>query len=145
MKKVLILGLVLIIGSVLLFVEILAPGENGNSNKFYHVTLADPKLYVNGLFVDNFEIESGDYQFKFIPSGDSPRLLTISLTSDTFSYSEDFILKGTAHETEISVYYTWEYTGNKNVKIPIKQNLEIGIDPHDNLLGPVSVDLVQNS
>ena len=28
----------------------------------YHITLADPKLYKNGTFTDNFTIQKGTYQ-----------------------------------------------------------------------------------
>ena len=56
-------------------------------------------------------------------------------------YFEDFILEGTPHETGISTYYTWEYSGNHLILIPEDQTLTITIDPNGNLLGPVSVDI----
>ena len=106
----------------------------------YHITLADPKLYKNGIFTDNFKIQKGTYQFGFVPNGDSPQKLSISLKGN-FSYSEDFILQGTLHNTGISSYYTWDYLGNKVIEVPQYQEIQISINPHGDVLGSVSVDL----
>jgi hypothetical protein len=108
----------------------------------YHVTLADPKLYKNGTFTDNFKIQKGTYQFSFVPNGDSPQNLSISLKGN-FSYDEDFSLQGTLHNTGISSYYTWDYFGNKIIDIPQDQEIQIKINPHDSILGSVSVDLIK--
>ena len=118
-------------------------GENQiDENTVFHITLASPENYENGVFTDSFQIEEGDYEFDFVPNGDSPKILSISLQGDTFSFSEDFELEGTPHETGISVYYTWDYLGKKNLTIEENQQLRIQIDPHNNLLGPVSIDLI---
>ena len=109
----------------------------------YHVTLADPKLYTDGIFTDTFEIQEGTYQFSFVPNGDSQQTLSIDLKGATFSFSEDFQLEGTSHETGISTYYTWDYLGKKVIQIPDDQELQIVINPRDNLLGSVSVDLTR--
>ena len=109
----------------------------------YHVTLADPKLYANGIFTDTFEIQEGTYQFSFVPNGDSPQTLSIDLKGATFSFSEDFQLEGTSHETVISTYYTWDYLGKKVIQVPDDQELQIVINPRGNLLGSVSVDLTR--
>ena len=106
----------------------------------YHITLADPKLYKNGIFTDNFKIQKGTYQFGFVPNGDSPQKLSISLKGN-FSFSEDFILQGTLHNTGISSYYTWDYLGNKVIEVPQYQEIQISINPHGDVLGSVSVDL----
>lgn len=106
----------------------------------YHVTLADPKLYSNGIFTDNFKIQKGTYQFSFVPNGDSPQNLSISLKGN-FSYNEDFSLQGTLHNTGISSYYTWDYLGSKIIEIPQDQEIQIKINPHGSILGSVSVDL----
>ncbi len=109
----------------------------------YHVTLADPKLYTNEIFADAFEIQKGTYQFRFVPSGDSPQMLSIALKGATFSFAENFELQGTPHDTGISTYYTWDYNGTKEIQVPEDQQLEIVINPHGNLLGSVSVDLIK--
>ncbi|MEX1995891.1 MAG: hypothetical protein WD884_00740 [Nitrosopumilaceae archaeon] len=109
----------------------------------YHVTLADPKLYTDGIFTDTFEIQKGTYQFSFVPNGDSPQTLSIDLKGATFSFSEDFQLEGTSHETGISTYYTWDYLGKKVIQVPDDQELQIVINPRGNLLGSVSVDLTR--
>ena len=79
----------------------------------YHITLADPKLYKNGIFTDNFKIQKGTYQFGFVPNGDSPQKLSISLKGN-FSFSEDFILQGTLHNTGISSYRGSAVPGNSD-------------------------------
>ena len=109
----------------------------------YHVTIADPKLYTNEIFTDTFAIQKGPYQFSFVPNGDSPETLSIALKGPTFSFAEDFQLNGTLHDTGISSYYTWEYIGKKEIQVPEDQQLQIVIDPHGNLLGSVSVDLIK--
>ena len=109
----------------------------------YHVTLADPKLYTDGIFTDTFEIQKGTYQFSFVPNGDSPQALSIDLKGAAFSFSEDFQLEGTSHETGISTYYTWDYLGKKVIQVPGDQELQIVINPRGNLLGSVSVDLTR--
>jgi len=109
----------------------------------YHMTLADPKLYTDGIFTDTFKIQKGTYQFSFVPNGDSPQTLSIDLKGATFSFGEDFQLEGTSHETGISTYYTWDYLGKKVIQVPDDQELQIVINPHSNLLGSVSVDLTK--
>jgi hypothetical protein len=113
------------------------------SNIAYHITLADPTLYKNGIFTDSFKIQNGTYHFGFVPSGDSPQNLSISLKGENFSFNEDFILSRTIHNTGISSYYTWDYTGKKSVEITQDQQVQIIINPHGNLIGSVSVDLIK--
>ena len=117
-------------------------GEIEDKNIF-HVTLANPENYEDGIFTDSFEIEEGTYAYRFVPNGDSPQILTISLSGESIRYLANFTLKGTPHETSFSTYYTWEYSGNIGIIIPQKQEVEITIDPNGNLLGPVSVDIIK--
>lgn len=109
----------------------------------YHVTIGDPKLYTNEIFTDTFEIQNGTYQFSFVPNGDSPKILSIALKGATFSFAEDFQLNGTLHDTGISTYYTWDYLGKKEIQVLKDEQLQIVINPHGNLLGSVSVDLIK--
>lgn len=123
-------------------------GIQGNQNenekeRVFHVTLASPDNYENGVFTDIFQIEEGDYEFGFVPNGDSPEIMTIFLKGESFSFSEKFSLVGTPHETGVSTYFTWDYSGIKKIQIPKQQELEIIIDPNGNLLGPVSVDIIR--
>jgi hypothetical protein len=132
-----------IIAAVIIAIAIAVSLQPKNeTNIAYHVTLADPKLYNNGIFTDNFKIQKGTYQFGFVPSGDSPQNLSISLKGN-FSYNEDFSLQGTLHNTGISSYYTWDYLGNKAIEVPQDQEIQIKINSHGSILGSVSVNLIK--
>jgi hypothetical protein len=112
----------------------------------FHVTLADPVMYENGVFTDSFEIEGGSYQFGFVPNGDSPQTLTISLSGPNHYSSEKFVLNSEFHETGISQYYTWSYIGDKESTIEISsQQVQITINPHEDYNGSVSVFLKKQS
>ncbi|MFQ5572969.1 MAG: hypothetical protein ACE5EJ_01825 [Nitrosopumilaceae archaeon] len=117
--------------------------EEKNTDNIFHVTLAEPTMYENGVFTDSFEIEEGSYQFGFVPNGDSPQTLTISLSGPNYYSMEKFVLHSVSHDTGISQYYTWSYVGDEQVtiKIPFSQEVQITIDPHENYNGPVSVFL----
>jgi hypothetical protein len=112
-------------------------------NEAYHIRLADSRLYQDGIFSDSFFVKNGTYEFRFVPNGDSPQILSISLKGESYSFSEDFELQGIAHETGISTYYTWTYLGENKVEVPQDETLQIIINPHGNTLGPVSVYLVK--
>jgi hypothetical protein len=134
----------IVVGIVtVLAVLVLMPSEKSERQEIYHARLADPKLYTDGIFTDTFAIEKGTYQFRFVPNGDSPQILSIALRGDAFSFSEDFELEGTPHETGISTYYTWKYLGQDTIEVSEGQELQIIIDPHGNTLGPVSVYLIK--
>jgi hypothetical protein len=140
-KKILIIPVVLIIIVIVLsFNQV----DKKNINIVFHITLADPDLYKNGIYSNTFTMNKGDYLFKFIPNGDSPQSLTILLKGENYDFSENFKLKGTLHQTGISEYYTWDYDGQKTISIPIQQVITIEINPNGNELGPVSVDIVEN-
>lgn len=117
-----------------------------NTESVFHVTLADPTMYENGIYTNSFEIERGSYQFGFVPNGDSPQKLTISL-SGTDYHIEEFVLNSKSHETGISQYYTWNYVGDEDATIQISstQQVQITINPHENYNGPVSVFLKKQS
>ena len=112
-------------------------------NTVFHVTLADPKLYEDGIYSNTFKIKKGAYVFRFVPSGDSPRTLTILLNGENFHFFEDFVLKGMLHERGISEFFTWEYEGENRIKVTEDTELEITIDPHQNIMGPVSIELIE--
>jgi len=114
------------------------------TNILFHITLADPDLYVNGVYTEKFTLEKGEYLFRFVPNGSSPKILSITLSGDTFDYSEDFKLIGTPHQTGISEYFTWDYDGQKNIFVLEMQELSITINPNTETLGSVSVDILEN-
>ncbi len=139
MKKIIyVVAIVLVALAIGLSLE-----PNSKKSVIFHVTLADPKLYVNEIFSDSFTIQKGTYQFSFVPNGDSPETLSISLKGTTFSFAEDFQLNGTLHDTGISTYYTWDYFGKKEIQVLEDQPLQIVINPNGNLHGSVSVDLIK--
>jgi len=114
------------------------------NNILFHVTLADPNLYVDGVYTEVFSLETGEYFFRFVPNGSSPEILSITLNGDTFDFSEDFKLIGIPHQTEISEYFTWKYDGQKNILISEIQEVTITINPNGKILGSVSVDILEN-
>jgi len=143
MKKVIYVGVVIAVVIAIVGLSVELKSEKSEKRVVYHITLADPKLYTDGIFTDIFEIQKGTYQFSFVPNGDSPQTLSIALKGATFSFAEDFQLQGTPHETGISTYYTWDYLGKKEVQLPEDQQLQVVINPHGNLLGSVSLDLAK--
>ena len=140
-KKIIIIPLVLIIVVMALSFN---QTDKKNSNVIFHVTLADSDLYKNGIYSNTFTVNKGNYLFKFVPNGDSPQLLSISLKGEDYNFSENFKLNGTLHQTGISEYYTWDYDGEKVISIPDKQLISIEINPNGNVLGPISVDVIKN-
>jgi len=136
-----VIGIVILIGFFGLYFDV------NKTDDVFHVTLADPAMYENGVFTDSFEIEEGSYQFGFVPNGDSPQTLTISLSGANHYYIENFVLNSESHETGISQYYTWSYTGDEEsiIEISSSQQVQITINPHENYNGPVSVFLKKQS
>ena len=85
------------------------------------------------------------YKFEFVPMGDSPERLKISVGG---VFSELFVLEKTLVDTGISKYYTWEYVGKENVHISNQQcpnqktcNYDITVERFGNLEGSVSISL----
>lgn len=116
-------------------------GTGDDSDVLFQVTLADSAQYSAGVYMGEFTAPPGKYLLRFVPNGDSPQYLTITISSSAFSFTEQFKLHGTIHDTGISEYYTWEYIGNSQVDIPSEQQVRITINPHGNIMGPVSVSL----
>ena len=108
----------------------------------FHVRLAEPELYKNGVYSESFVLERGMYEFRFTPNGDSPRSLSITLIGNLVLFSEDYVLKGTPHETDISLYYTWDYEGVRKIQVLEDQQVDIKINPNGNLAGSVSVEII---
>jgi len=138
---------ILIIIPIILIIIVIGLSFNSsgkiNNNTIFHVTLADPNLYKNGMYSNTFTINEGNYVLKFIPNGDSPQSLNILLKGENYDFSENFKLNGTLHKSGISEYYTWDYDGQKEITIPSSQNIQIEINPNGNVLGSVSVYIIE--
>jgi hypothetical protein len=141
-KKIIIIFIVTIIG--ILLVNFSSDKFEKINNTVFHVTLADPDLYINGVYAGKFTIDKGQYSFRFVPNGSSPETLSITINGKNFDYSENFKLQSTLHETEISEYFTWEYEGRKIIEISEIQEVSIIINPNRNVMGSVSVDILEN-
>lgn len=140
MKKIavgVIIAAVLI--GLIIFLRISNDFSSKEADFVFHVRLADPEIYKNGVYQEILDLPPGKYKFKFIANGDSPQILSISLKGKDFSFSEDFKLEGIAHTTPISEYFTWNYLGKDTIETSDWQSLEVTIDPHGNLQGSVSV------
>ena len=108
-------------------------------------------------------LEGGTYKIGFVPMGDSPAKIDLTIKGKwTESYrlepswgtifSEEFVLKKSLVDTGISKYYTWEYIGQKYVQIPELEGkipssdepiYEIIINRYGNLEGSVSISLTK--
>jgi len=137
-----IIPMVIVVAVVLLSFS--SDETSKENNILFHVTLADPDLYVDGVHTEVFSLEKGEYFFRFVPNGSSPEILSITLNGDTFDFSEDFKLIGIPHQTDISEYFTWKYHGEKNILISEMQEVSITINPNGKTLGSVSVDILEN-
>jgi len=135
--------ILIILGVVILGASLSMNSEEKEDNEVFHITLADPELYTNGIYTNNFTIESGTYFFRFVPNGSSPEILSIKLSGQNYSFIENFNLKGIPHESETSKYFTWEYQGEKNVTIDSMQEITIVINSNGNVMGSVSVDIIK--
>ena len=109
----------------------------------FHITLADPELYANGVYTEKFLIEPGTYFFRFVPNGSSPEILSIKLIGQNYAFEENFELVGIPHESQTAKYFTWKYVGNEKIIIDSSQEISISIDPNGNVKGSVSVDLIK--
>jgi len=141
-KKILLIPIIVIF--VVIMMNFSSDESNNKNDIVFHVTLADPNLYVNGIFTDELILEKGEYVFRFVPNGSSPEILSISLTNNALNFVEDFQLEGISHKTEISEYFTWKYEGRKLFSISEKQEISIAINPNGNVMGSVSVDIIEN-
>jgi len=141
-KKIVIIPIVIIIGIIV--VNFSSDESNKKNDVVFHITLADPNQYNNGVYSNKFTIEEGEYFFRFVPNGSSPEVLSISLNGKSFNFSEKFQLLGTSHQSGISEYFTWNYEGEKNILVLEKQEISILINPNGNVMGSVSVDILEN-
>ncbi len=114
-----------------------------NNDIVFHITLANPELYTNGVYTDAFSIEPGTYFFRFVPNGSSPEILSIKLTSQNYEFLENYTLIGTPHESETAKYFTWKYEGKGEIIIESSKQISININPNGNVNGSVSVDLIK--
>ena len=149
MKKssLVIIGLSAVVIAVVVFSS---PKDNVQDSDYaYYVNLSESKYGEIGIYVESFEIGDVscqrfcDYKFRFVPNGDSPQTLSISISGDNTSFSEDFQLVGTSVETDISQYYTWDYDGQRVFQVSDLEKVKIVIDPHENITGTVSVYIIQ--
>ena len=141
-KKIALITIVVII-TIFVVISSFEPSEK-NDNVIFHVTLADPDLYSNGIYINEFSINKGEYSFRFVPNGSSPEILSITLNGENFDFSEDFKLKSTSHQTGTSEYFTWKYEGQKIIWVNEMQKISIIINPNGNVIGSVSVDILEN-
>jgi len=141
-KKIAIIPIIVIV--VIVVVNFSSDEPNKKNNVLFHITLADPNLYTNGIYTETFFLEKGEYSFRFVPNGSSPKILSITLNGDTLNFFTDFHLVGTSQKTEISEYYTWEYDGQNNIIIFEMQEISIIINPNGETLGSVSIDILEN-
>lgn len=141
-KKIIIVPIIIIVAVILTGFSSNEPNER--KNVVFHVTLADPNLYVDGVYTKIFTLEKGKYFFKFIPNGSSPKVLSITLNGNAFNFSENFERIGTLQQTGISEYYTWDYDGQKNILISETQEILITINPNEETKGSISVDILEN-
>ena len=164
-----IIGVVFVVAHTAHTLDVGTPDNPESVNVVFHVTLADPSQYTCNPQViaytcddqwreyrDSVLLEKGEYMFRFVANGDSPEVLTVRI-EDTSPYAsfpgfkETFTLKGMPHESETSLYYTWSYDGLKRFKIASddmgegedSEYFAIRINPNENLMGPVSVDLIK--
>lgn len=141
-KRIIFISIIIVVG-VLTLSFLSDPAEEKNTTIF-HITLADPSLYSNGVFTDSFVIDRGEYFFRFVPNGSSPDILSVTLSGEKLNFLQDFHLKGTSHQTGISEYFTWEYEGEKTVFVSEMQEISIIINPNGQVMGSVSVDILEN-
>jgi len=159
-KKPIVGGIILasIIGVVFAGAQINPDNpENEDSNsEVWSIRMASPEWHDRQTVRASLpNLEEGTYKLGFVPMGDSPSKITITIKGKWTEryymdpswrplFSEEFVLKGTPVDTGISKYYTWEYVGQKYVYIPEVEgeaDYEIVIVRSGNLKGSVSISL----
>ena len=150
MRKKPIFGVIflIIIAIIIIFGSVINSDNPENIQKtsvIFHITLADPTLYENGVYVESFQIEEGVYEFGFVPNGDSPQKLSIKLFAESGVVIMDnhFELEGSLVEDKISSWYTWDYLGEREIALNESQQIKIVVSPNGNYNGPVSIDLIK--
>ncbi len=108
----------------------------------FHATLADPALYENGVYARTVELAAGTHELRFVPNGDSPPRLTVTVGGDGLTaFSETFLLTSERQGTEAAEYYTWDYTGHRALEVAAAGSLTVTVDPNGSVNGSVSVSL----
>ena len=143
-KKIVIIPIIAIVGFITIdWITGFSDQKEKNNDIVFHITLANPELYTNGVYTDAFSIEPGTYFFRFVPNGSSPEILSIKLTSQNYEFLENYTLIGTPHESETAKYFTWKYQGKGEIVIEASKQISISINPNGNVNGSVSVDLIK--
>ena len=143
-KKIMIIPIIAIMGFIVIdWITGFSDQKEKNNDIVFHITLANPELYTNGVYTDAFSIEPGTYFFRFVPNGSSPEILSIKLTSQNYEFVENYTLIGTPHESETAKYFTWKYQGKGEIIIESSKQISININPNGNVNGSVSVDLIK--
>jgi hypothetical protein len=143
-KKIVIMAIILILGFVAFdWITGLSDEDEKINEDVFHITLADPEIYANGVYTEKFLIDPGTYFFRFVPNGSSPEILSIKLIGQNYTFEENFELVGIPHESETAKYFTWKYDGNEKIIIESSQEISITINPNGNVKGSVSVDLIK--
>ena len=128
-------------------------GEERPNSEVWNKRIAGPE-FANDSILKSSPItleRNVQYKFEFVPMGDSPEQLKISVVwsgQGMEVFSELFVLDKTLVDTGISKYYTWEYIGKENVVISNQQcpnqktcNYDITVERFGNLEGSVSISL----
>ena len=143
-KKIVVIPIIAIVGFIAIdWITGFSDQKEKNNNIVFHITLANPELYSNGVYTEKFSIDPGTYFFRFVPNGSSPEILSIKLTSQNYEFVENYTLIGTPHESETAKYFTWEYQGKGEIIIESSKQISININPNGNVNGSVSVDLIK--
>ena len=135
-KKIMIIPIIAIMGFIVIdWITGFSDQKEKNNDIVFHITLANPELYTNGVYTDAFSIEPGTYFFRFVPNGSSPEILSIKLTSQNYEFLENYTLIGTPHESETAKYFTWKYQGKGEIIIESSKQISININPNGNVNG----------
>ena len=129
-KKPIIGGIILaaIIGLVAAGAQINPEYTKENSgSEIWNTRISGPEYHdISKHQFGGILLEKGvPYKFEFVPMGDSPERLKITIGG---VFSETFVLKKTLVDTGISKYYTWDYLGDRYLDI-FDSNCELG-DPY---------------
>ena len=139
------------------------PEEKEPSSEVWNFRFSGQEFHnISSHGFDGISLETGNtYQFKFVPMGDSPEQLRLSLVGISPSvqvFSDTLYLKKTLVDTGISKYYTWEYVGDKFFQISDKEcyekdstsstilkkplcYYELNVERIGNLMGSVSIGI----
>ena len=101
--------------------------EESSDSETWNTRISGPEYHdISKHRFDGILLEKGvPYKFEFVPMGDSPERLKITIGG---VFSETFVLKKTLVDTGISKYYTWDYSGDQYLDI-FDSNCELG-DPY---------------